>query len=244
MIGWQITLLIATSLMAGVGGLFLQGRLTGNVKVLLAFSGAYLFALAVLHLLPEIYIHLGYEGGVFILIGFLVQMVMDYSSRGIEHGHVHHKISLKNTFPLSIYISLFIHSVIEGLPLGGGFEHSHGGHALEVESLLIGIVIHKIPEAIALTALLYHHYSNKRQVLVAMLPYAMATPLGLFIAKFFLAQIPTGRYEGIYATILAITVGIFIHVSTTIIFEADEEHRLSWSKSAAILAGLLLVWLI
>jgi hypothetical protein len=47
-----------------------------------------------------------------------------------------------------------------------------------------------------------------------------------------------------YSIILAIAVGIFLHVSTTIIFEADEAHRLSWPKSIAIILGLILVLLV
>ena len=45
----------------------------------------------------------------------------------------------------------------------------------------------------------------------------------------------------VYSIILAFAVGIFLHVSTTIIFEADEDHRLSWRKALAILLGLALV---
>ncbi|MGB6036365.1 MAG: ZIP family metal transporter, partial [Cryomorphaceae bacterium] len=179
-------ILFAVGLSSGIGGMYLHGRLTKDVKVLLAFSGAYLFALAILHLLPEIYIHLGHDAGLYILLGFLIQMVMDYFSRGIEHGHIHHNISVKNPFPLGIFVSLFLHSMVEGLPLGGGFDHDHGGHGFETGSLAIGIAIHKIPEAIALAAILYHAFAKKSKVIGYIILYAVATPLGILLGHYFL----------------------------------------------------------
>jgi len=241
---WTFALILfAVGVASGIGGMYLHGRLTKDVKVLLAFSGAYLFALAILHLLPEIYIHLGHDAGLYILLGFLVQMVMDYFSRGIEHGHIHHNLSVKNPFPLGIFVSLFLHSIVEGLPLGGGFDHNHGGHGFETGSLTIGVAIHKIPEAIALAAILYHTFEKKAKVIGYIALYAVATPLGVFLGHYALVFLPGDPTE-IYSIILAVAVGIFLHVSTTIIFEADEAHRLSWPKAIAIILGLGLVLLI
>jgi zinc transporter ZupT len=238
---WIFALVLFTiSLGAGIGGIYLHGRVTKDVKVLLAFSGAYLFALAVLHLLPEIYIHLQHQAGLYILLGFLIQMAMDHFSRGVEHGHVHPHITVRNSFPYGIYISLFLHSIIEGLPLGGGFDHSHGSHVFETENLLIGIAIHKIPEAIALAAILYHVFKRKTKVIAYIGFYALATPMGILIGNLLLDSNRSIATE-LYSIILAIAVGIFLHVSTTIIFEAEESHKLNWPKFIAIILGLCLV---
>ncbi len=243
----QLLVPFAAGMAGGLAGIYLHGRITKDVKVLLAFSGAYLFALAVMHLLPDIYLHLGSRAGIFILAGFLLQMLMEYFSKGVEHGHIHKSDQDSKTFPLGIYISLFLHSMIEGLPLNGGEEalhlshdHSHGDHQ---DALLIGIAIHKIPEAIALAALLYHFFSEKMRVILLLLVYSLATPIGMLIGKYILAG-DIAHPEILYAQILAIAVGIFLHVSTTIIFEAEDQHRFNWKKTLAILAGLGLVLLI
>ena len=66
-----------------------------HVKVLNAFTGAYLLALVMLHLLPDLYeVEPGVAIkplviGVFILFGFFLQIAMDSFSMGIEHGHAH-----------------------------------------------------------------------------------------------------------------------------------------------------------
>ena len=55
------------------------------------------------------------EIGIFILIGFIIQMFLEYFSQGIEHGHFHKK----NIIPISIMLSVCLHALLEGIPLGG-----------------------------------------------------------------------------------------------------------------------------
>jgi zinc transporter ZupT len=233
----------AAGIVGGLAGIYLHGRITKDVKVLLAFSGAYLFALAVMHLLPDIYMHLGTDAGLYILAGFLLQMIMEYFSKGVEHGHIHRSDQEAKIFPLGIFISLFLHSLIEGLPLSGGMgdahahHHHHGDHH---DALLIGIAIHKIPEAIALSALLYHFFEKKGKVLLYLLIYSFATPIGMLLGYTLLSG-TNNSAETLYAIILSVAVGIFLHVSTTIIFEAEDQHRFNWKKTTAILLGLGLV---
>src|SRR5205809_7735372 len=68
-----------------------------HVKLLNAFTGAYLLCLTLLHLLPELYHpHEGhlpdsdFKIGLIILSGFFAQVALDVISMGIEHGHAHH----------------------------------------------------------------------------------------------------------------------------------------------------------
>ncbi|MGB6036228.1 MAG: ZIP family metal transporter, partial [Cryomorphaceae bacterium] len=94
-----------------------------------------------------------------------------------------------------------------------------------------------------LAAILYHAFAKKSKVIGYILLYAVATPLGIFLGHYFLENSSSDPTH-VYSIILSIAVGIFLHVSTTIIFEADEAHRLSWPKSIAIILGLALVLLI
>ena len=63
---------------------------SSSFKLLLAFSGAYLLSVTVLELLPDVYSHEGKSIGVFILLGLLLQIVLEFLSKGVEHGHIHH----------------------------------------------------------------------------------------------------------------------------------------------------------
>ena len=104
-----------------------------NIHLLLTFSGAYLLAISLLHLLPELFKYNTTENiGLYILGGFLIQILLEYFSQGIEHGHFHKS----NVIPLSVLISLCLHALLEGVPLGGELEkHTHN-------TLLYGIVLH------------------------------------------------------------------------------------------------------
>lgn len=235
---------VLAGLLGGLIGIFLHGRITKDVKILLTFSGSYLFALTILHLLPEVYVHLEFEAGYYVLVGFLLQIVLDFFSKGIEHGHIHKSDQESHKFPTGIFLALFIHSMIEGLPLSEGTEigHSHAGHHHGF-GLIMGIAVHKIPEAIALAALLYHYFSSKKKTLGVIIIYCTATPIGLLIGNYILSG-TTGNPEIIYSRVLAIAVGIFLHVSTTIIFESEDHHKLDFKKIIAILLGLGLAILI
>ena len=60
-----------------------------NLKLLLAFSGSFLLSLTVIHLLPNIYESTNPSIGIFIMLGILFQIILEFFSQGAEHGHVH-----------------------------------------------------------------------------------------------------------------------------------------------------------
>ena len=61
-----------------------------NTRLLLAFSGAFLLALTLFDLLPEVYEHLNYKAtGLLIMGGILLQIILEFFSKGAEHGHIH-----------------------------------------------------------------------------------------------------------------------------------------------------------
>ena len=76
--------------------LVLKPKNKTNLKLLLAFSGSFLLSLTVMHLLPEVYeVHhhgmdesLDHNAGIFIMLGILFQIILEFFSKGAEHGHV------------------------------------------------------------------------------------------------------------------------------------------------------------
>ena len=81
------------------------------VRLLLAFSGAYLLSVTILHLLPEVYTETtDYKRiGIFILIGIILQSVLESFSKGAEHGHIHIHTDGKK-FPTLLFVSLCLHA--------------------------------------------------------------------------------------------------------------------------------------
>src|SRR3989338_8693039 len=121
------------------------------IKLSLAFSGGFLLAIAFTHFLPELYADNSVSIGVWILMGFLVQLFLEYFSGGIEHVHIH--VHGHRKIPYALLISLSVHSFIEGIPLAGfwhelSYDHHHH------ESLFLGIFFHPPPFALSVLTLL------------------------------------------------------------------------------------------
>ena len=81
----QILLLIVSVVL---GGLLVDlFKKSSNLKLLLSFSGGFLLMIIFAHILPESYEALGINTGYFVLCGFLLQIILEYFSKGAEHGH-------------------------------------------------------------------------------------------------------------------------------------------------------------
>lgn len=205
--------------------LFLKPKAKKNLKLLLAFSGSFLLSLTVMHLLPEIYKTQNTKIGLFIMIGILFQIVLEFFSKGAEHGHVHGHDKLFK-MPWLLFISLCIHALLEGFPVG----HQH--------ELALGIAIHHFPIAIILTSFFVNADLNKKALFLFMIFFAIMTPLGTFLSE----TIPL--LNDYYTEITAIVIGILFHISSTIIFESSEGHQFNIAKISMIVLGIALAYFI
>ncbi len=192
-----------------------------TIKLLLAFSGSFLLSVTVLEFLPEIYIQGSSSIGIFILAGILLQIVLEYMSGGAEHGHFHISKE-KNTFPYALFISLCIHAFLEGIPI---HENKH---------LLYAVIVHKVPIAIIISSFLFNTKLSKFKIILFLLFFGIMTPLGSFV------QANTTILDGIAVYLDAIVIGIFLHVSTTILFESSKDHKFNIYKFGVILLGIFL----
>jgi hypothetical protein len=153
--------------------------------------------------------------------------LLEYFSQGIEHGHFHKS----NVIPFSVLISLCLHALLEGVPLGGHL-HKHAHNAL-----LTGIVLHKMPVAIVLMTFFLQSNIPKQKAYFYLLLFAIMAPLGVFAGSFFTAL---ANYHN---EIMAMVIGIFLHISTTILFESSDGHKFSTQKILAIIVGAIIVML-
>lgn len=196
-----------------------------NIKLLLAFSGAFLLALTFFELLPEIYeSHQPKVVAICILVGILLQIFLEFFSKGAEHGHVHLD-SKRSKFPLLLFLSLSIHALIEGVPI-------HGDN-----SIIYGIVIHKVPVAIILSIFLLNSNLKKSAVIIFIVAFSLMTPIGTYVA-----QTP---FMNTYAYILyAMAIGVFLHISTIILFESSQGHSFNLQKLIVIILGIGIAYFI
>ncbi|MCC7231641.1 MAG: ZIP family metal transporter [Bacteroidia bacterium] len=202
-----------------------------TLKLMLSFSGAYLFALTVTHLIPEVYSGGGEKAGIFILAGFFIQLILEIFSQGIEHGHIHIHKHQNNAFPYGVMAGLCLHSYLEGMPLSQGFPDP----AIQ-KSLLAGIVLHHIPVAVALMSMLLDSGIKKISSVLFLLLFALMAPMGAFTGQI-LHDSSLTDLSGFFNNAMALVIGIFLHISTTILFESSEGHKFNYLKFGIILIG-------
>jgi len=224
---WELILLFSSAFLGGISIFFFKSENTNRLKLVLSFSGAYLFAITVLHLMPDVYSSGDPKIGLFILGGFLLQILMEQFSEGIEHGHIHKHTHDHYVFPIGIMISLCLHAFLEGMPLAKG-QHSE---------LVYGIALHHIPAAFALGSVLLHAHQSKANTIAFLGVFALMSPLG-YLLSFRIGEGTFGDIDIYFESIMAVVIGIFLHISTTILFESSVDHKFNLKKFVAVLLGV------
>ncbi len=214
-------------------------------KLVLAFSAAYLFSTTIMHLLPEAYGSNNFKlVGLFIVVGFSVQLLIENLSAGLEHGHSHHHSDVcTKHFPYGIIIGLLIHSFLEGLPVyhSDAADISQPGHSNQ--QLIFGLVIHNIPISFLFVALLKDHGVKWMSIIFFLVLFSMMAPLGFLFSylvhTFQFMQVMSYQYIAD-----AIVIGIFLFISTAILFETGDDHKYSPTKIISMVLGIVLAFIL
>lgn len=224
-----ITTLFVSTLIGGLA-FYVVPSLSKNLRLPLIFAGSYLFAITIIHIIPELYTISPNPSrvGLFVLVGFFLQQFLEYFSSGVEHGHVHSKKVISTSSRLSIMIALIVHSLLEGTLLihDSPFHEKHESH-----SLLIGIILHKMPAAFALMAAMS---DMGRKAIFFLVLFGFASPVGLILSDYVLVS------EESLLILFALVCGSFLHISTTIFVEASPNHDFRLNKILISVFGAIL----
>ena len=233
-------ILFLTALSGGIAFQLIPGLRKANTRYILMFAGSYLLAITVVHILPEVFAAFPDPAivGVFVLAGFFIQLLIEVFSRGIEHGHTHvhasgdREIHFQSSYIWFLMTGLCLHSILEGMivvyPRVPVFHHHAGG-------IMIGIVLHKIPEAFALMTVLHYSSIKKTSIWMNLVIFSLASPVGVLIS-YFVNLIPSFTIQHI-SVIYGIVSGTFLYISTTIFFETSPGHHFNLKKLMFALGG-------
>ena len=220
-----IIILLILSVIAGV----LLGKYFGGqqklAKNLLVLSAGFLITICLNEVFPEVYEHGGSNIGMFVIGGVLLQMLLENLTKGFEHGHFHHHKEEKNILPLALMLGMFVHAFLEGIPLANEHDASN--------PYLMGILFHNIPISFVLGAFLINgrkKFESSSWLVIAI--FAIASPLGLVFGNYFNPELK------VY--FLALVGGIFLHISSVIIFESNKNHNIDWQKILMVVIGVAL----
>ena len=127
---------------------------------------------------------------------------------------------------MGIILSLCLHAFLEGFPIN---QHN---------DMVYGVIIHKIPIAILITMYLVQSDFKRIQILSFLILFAMMTPIGTIIANNMLVDSTYLVY------INAIVIGVFLHISTTILFESSDGHSFNLNKILAIVVAVAVAYFV
>lgn len=213
---------------------------SNNLKLTLVFAGAYLFSITVSHILPELYVQAGDNAmriGIYVLIGFFIQQFLEFLTAGVEHGHMHEQSDSHNHSSFSslfVMTGLCLHAFLEGTLLAHPSSiHAHN----DSTGLLVGIVIHKIPAAIALMSVVLCNVKSKSTALIYLFIFSIASPTGLLLSEY--ASANGFLSQDLIVILFGVVSGNFLYISTTIFFESSPGHHFNIKKIAVSVMGAL-----
>ena len=229
-------ILFLSALMGGLIAIRSVDVIKSRIKYFLVFAGSFLFSITVLHILPELFETEvdSFAIALSILGGFYFQQLLEYFTSGVEHGHMHvhdHGKKHSSLSGLSLMLALCIHGFLEGTLLA----HPDTIHATHTEgALLAGIVLHKIPAALALMSVLACYFKSTNTQILLLTIFSLSSPLGIFTGSFLASNQLLGM-EGM-VMLFAFVAGNFLHISTTIFIESSPEHH--WNTRKMLISGL------
>jgi zinc transporter ZupT len=238
---YYIIILFLAAFVPGFVIVKMEKPLKLDLKYMLVFAGAFIFSITIVHLLPELFVSSENPGkiGLFILVGFFMQVFIDFSTSGVEHGHLHTGHLHSRISPVMLMIGLCIHALMDGSILVHPGNHGTGQH---LTGLLIGIVLHKIPASIALMGVLINVSRSKKFLILMLVIFSLSSPAGLILSDL-LNDYQVLSHEG-FLILFAIVSGNFLHISTTIYFESSPEHSFHRKKIVISLLGAILAIII
>lgn len=229
------SVLFLSAVFGGVAARYVQGGT--SIRYPLIFAGSFLFSITIIHILPEVFSLSAnpMKIGLYVLFGFFFQQLLEYFTSGIEHGHAHAQEHMSVSGRLGLMVALVIHSFLEGALLthDSPFHDHHDSH-----SVLIGIVLHKVPAAFALVATFKNGPKMSLGVWGVLLIFSLSSPLGFLLSD----QVLSMSADQL-VILFAFVSGSFLHISTTIFVETSPNHHFGLKKFlvSVLGAGLAIV---
>jgi zinc transporter ZupT len=193
---------VALAFVLAVGGGALGASLGNSHRrlcALISLGAGTLLGVTVFAILPEsfpvlrwwgVLVALGSGYGVFFLVSKYVYHVCPACAAShFDEATSHHFAEIA----AAMMLALAIHCTADGLALAAGHEaeatHAPGGHVLDF-SLVVAVCVHKVPEGLALGALLLGAGFSRSQTMLRVAAVESTTLLGGIVGWVFFRHVP------------------------------------------------------
>lgn len=174
------------------------------IETCLAFGAGFMVALVLVGVLPEVFAAAGTgaaAAGMLVLLGYLLVHLAQH----VITPHFHFGVETHVVGPgagYSALIGLTLHAFFDGVAVASGFLVSWN---LGI-AFFLGVIIHKLPEGVAMSSLMLASGLGRRRALGAGAILGLATILGAALTE---AVAPLARYG------LALAAGVTLYVAAS-----------------------------
>ena len=194
---------------------------------MVALSAGFMVSVALLDLIPDaIKIH-GGEAALVILIGYLLVHLTQHTLAPHFHfgEEVHHVTKLVS---FSALAGLILHTFVDGVAIASGFGVSHALGLL----VFVAILLHKLPEGLAISSLFLASGESRRAALAASGALAVSSLLGALLTQ----QVPI---LGQYGLPLAAGVTLYVGASNLV---PEFQGKKGWGLPVSFFIGCALYY--
>jgi ZIP family zinc transporter len=224
--GFLVLLGLAAGAATLAGGA-LALRLAGRIHLILGFSAGAVIGVALFDLLPEaLSLSDAKAGGVLtvVAIGFLAYLVVDRAlllSSEDRHGHRGHLGAA----------SLTVHSLLDGLAIGLGFQVSAAVGAV----LTVAVLAHDFSDGVNTVNLSLAASARPKVARRWLIADAVAPMVGIAASRL----ITVSRAE--LATIIALFTGFFLYIGASeLLPDSHHRHPTAWTTVSTLLGAALI----
>lgn len=188
---------------------------------LISFAGGTLLGVSVFHVVPHsleetstLFAAIGFFSGLFLFF-ILSRFVHICPACAASHLEAHTKSELQS-IGIWLGVAFVIHNLIDGMAIeASGMRHHFG------PSIFLGILLHKLPEGIALCALFLKGGFSQKRAFVWTILFEFTTVVGWFIGNFFLKSLPDLVWVDF---ILLHAAGGFTYLALHAVWNEAREH--------------------
>jgi len=228
------TALLYTSIAAAanlLGAAAVVARNRWSVRALenmVALSAGFMVSVALLDLVPDsIKVH-GESAALIILLGYLLVHLTQHTLAPHFHfGEEHHHVTKVVSF--SALAGLILHTFVDGVAIASGFGISAALGLL----VFFAILLHKLPEGLAISSLFLASGESRRAAFGASVALAISTLLGAVLTQ----SVPV---LGQYGLPLAAGVSLYVGMSNLV---PEIQGKQEWRLPISFFVGCALYYL-
>ena len=193
-----------------------------SLETMIALSAGFMIAVALTDVLPEAIARGGSRAGVIATLGFLlVHLTQHTFARHFHFGEETHHVT--KVVSASALIGLLLHTFVDGVAIASGFAADARLGLL----LSSAILLHKLPEGLAISSLFLAAGASRRRALLAAAALGGATIVGVALTD----GVPALTTHG-----LALSAGVTLYVAAANLVP-EVQGKPGWRLSGAFFFG-------